>query len=100
MSEIPVVPVVSQIVKVNIRIYNVDLYNSLSALISQYNENDEVIKTNDITLTTQEYNQWQNDDSLVNLLLSKCGLSRKSEPTGATGASEESSSEPSGPTGV
>jgi hypothetical protein len=79
MSFINVEPKPSNIVKVNIRIYNVALFTSLSAYISQYNEQNEVIKTNDISLTTQEYNSWQNDEDLVNLLLNKVGLQKQEE---------------------
>lgn len=76
---IPVVPVTSSIVKVDINIYKVELFTTLSARVYQYNDIGENIKTNDITLTTEEYNSWVDDDALVNLILSKCGLARAPE---------------------
>jgi len=89
MSFISVQPVISSIVKVNIRIYNVDLYNSLSALITQYNQDGQLVKSVDITISTTEYNQWSSDDQLVDLLLSKCDLRRQDSPTGETGPTGE-----------
>jgi hypothetical protein len=79
MVNISVEPKPSNIVKVQIQIYHVELFNSLSAYVRQYNQDGDMIKVNNITLSQDEYNSWQNDEDLVNLLLNKVGLVKKQD---------------------
>jgi ribosome maturation factor RimP len=79
MVNILVEPVSSSIVSVQIQIYNVELFNSLSAYIRQYNDENQMVKLNNITLTSEEYNGWLDDSELVSLLLNKVGLVKKQD---------------------
>jgi hypothetical protein len=79
MVNIQVKPKPSNITSVQIQIYNVELFQSLSAYVNQYNEQNQIVKSDQIKLTNEEYENWMDDSELVNLLLSKVGLEKEDE---------------------
>lgn len=71
---------ISIINNVDIRITGLDLGKSVNVnAIMKHDE--QFIKSADITISGEEYDQWGNDDAyLENIVLHKLGLSRKDEP--------------------
>jgi hypothetical protein len=79
-EDIPVVPVLSQIVRARINIYECVLNYGLKCQVLQYNENNECIKVSNVEIIGDDYNNWMFDDELEVLILSKCGLTKQQEP--------------------
>lgn len=71
---------ISIINNVDIRITGLDLGKSVNVnAIMKHDE--QFIKSADITIAGEEYEQWGSDDAyLENIVLQKLGLSRKDEP--------------------
>lgn len=50
------------------------LYKGMFCLVHCYDANKLKIKTYQVELTPQEYNEWQDDATMEALILQKCGL--------------------------
>lgn len=62
------------ITKVQIRVMNVELFTSVSVVASLF-ENDKILDNKYFKIEGEEYNNWGNSDQyLVNLVLTKLGL--------------------------
>ncbi len=60
---------------------SVSLYNQAIVNVKALTDSNEVILNQNVVFTDEEYSQWGQDDAyLVNLALSKCGLSINSNP--------------------
>jgi hypothetical protein len=71
---------VSIINNVDIRITGLNLGNSVSVNVIMKND-ENFIKSSDITIEGEEYAAWGDDDSyLENLVLYKLGLNKRGEP--------------------
>jgi len=71
---------ISIINNIDIRITGLDLGKSVNVNVIIKND-EQFIKSADITIAGEEYDQWGSDDTyLENLILQKLGLSRKEEP--------------------
>jgi len=57
-----------------IKIYEVELRKGLKSKVSIYNDDNELISTENVVIENDDYNNWVNDDELEDLILSKCGL--------------------------
>ena len=112
MSIVIVEPTTPKELTANINIYSVELFKGLKAKVSVYNEDNQLIQTEEVEIKGEDYEEWVSDADLQDLILSKCGLKKKVEPsptgptgepapTGATGteSSESKESGPTGPTG-
>jgi hypothetical protein len=63
---------------IKIKIMNIDLFKSITLCVSLLNNNKNV-ENKIIKITDAEYTNWGNDDNyIVNLVLTKLGLSKKS----------------------
>ena len=62
------------IVSVEINIYKVVLNVGLNAIVYAFDSDNKQVDAFDILIIGDEYNNWQNDDELELLILSKCGL--------------------------
>ena len=102
MSIVIVEPTTPKELTANINIYSVELFVGLKAKVSVYNEDNQLIQTENVVIDGDEYNGWVDDNELEANILSKCGLKKKVDPsptgpTGETGATGESA--PTGATG-
>lgn len=73
-TKIPVEPVNVPIVSADINIFQCILNYGLKCIVYMYNEEGEVVKSQNIEIVGDEYNGWVSDDDLQILILSKCGL--------------------------
>lgn len=62
------------IVSVEINIYKVVLNVGLNAIVYAFDSDNKQVDAFDILIIGDEYQNWQNDDELELLILSKCGL--------------------------
>jgi len=77
-----------------IKIYELNLFIGLKSKVLIYNEDNELISTENVVIEGDDYNSWSDDFALQDLILSKCNLRKKQSPTGSTGPTGET-----GPTG-
>ena len=57
---------------------SVNLYNNCIVNVRCFTDTNEVILNQNVVLSDEEYSQWGTDDNyIVDLVLSKCGLSKK-----------------------
>lgn len=62
---------------IKIKIMNVDLFKSITICVSLLNNNKNV-DNKILKITGEEYTNWGNDDNyIINLVLTKLGLSKK-----------------------
>ena len=62
---------------IKIKIMNVDLFKSITICVSLLTNNKNV-DNKILKITGEEYNNWGNDDNyIINLVLTKLGLSKK-----------------------
>lgn len=65
--------IVDQAVKVKIEPYDIQLNNRCMVRVTLYNQFDIVLITRDIEVSTEEYLQWNEDQFLIDLMLTKIG---------------------------
>jgi len=76
MENIPVETKSLNIVSVKINVYELVLHEGFKAVVYQYDEDSKVIQSQEIQVVGEEYNSWMNDEDMIVLILSKCGLVR------------------------
>ena len=74
MENIPVETKSLNIVSVKINVYQLVLNEGFKAVVYQYDENNKVVQSQEIEVVGEDYNSWMNDDDMIVLILSKCGL--------------------------
>jgi len=74
MENIPVETKSLNIVSVKINVYQLVLNQGFKAVVYQYDENNKVVQSQEIEVVGEDYNSWMNDDDMIVLILSKCGL--------------------------
>ena len=62
-----------------IKIYEVELFVGLKSKVLIYNENNQLISTEEVSIDGNEYNNWMDDTLLEVLILSKCNLRKKQD---------------------
>jgi len=80
-DSIPVETKNLSICKVKINIYQLVFHVGFRCEVHQYDENDTLLKSTDLSIRGNEYDQWASDNEMINLILSKCGLVPKTIPS-------------------
>lgn len=63
---------------IQLSIFSIDLFKSVTVVVSLCDDKDYVIDNKQIIIEGEEYNNWSNDDNyLINLVLVKLGLTKK-----------------------
>ena len=64
--------------RVEIKIFNVELFKSVTVLATLCDDKDYIIDNKQIVIDGDDYANWSNDDSyLIDLVLLKLGLTKK-----------------------
>ena len=64
---------------IEIQILQLILFQSVSLIVSLYDENDHIIDNKVVAVEGQEYADWANNDQyLIDLVMVKLGLSKRS----------------------
>ena len=65
------------ITNINIRIISIELFTRLTICVSLF-DNNQLVDNVNLQITGEEYSNWGNDDQyIVDLVLSKLGMSKK-----------------------
>ena len=73
-SNIQPFAVVTNVTSFSVTCQDLTLYQSAMFQIQSYDVNDELVNINYMTLTTEEYLEWNNNDTyIINLAASKLG---------------------------
>ena len=62
-----------------IKIYELELYKGFKCKVNIYNEDNELISTENVVIEGDDYQNWIDDATLEALILSKCNLRKKQE---------------------
>jgi hypothetical protein len=81
-ENIPVETKSLEIVSVKINIYQLVLYNGFKCVVYQYDSQNGLVQAQEVEISGEEYNSWTSDDDMTTLILSKCGLVKKTSDPG------------------
>jgi hypothetical protein len=74
MSTIVPIQIPTNIVRFDVKLIKLELFSKAEFFVNSYDEDNKLIKTDIISLTPQEYQQWNSDDSfIVNLVAERLG---------------------------
>ena len=79
MSELVVEATTPNVFTAYIKIYEVELFVGLKSKVLIYNEDNQLISTEEVEIKDNEYNGWVDDNELEALILSKCNLRKKQD---------------------
>jgi hypothetical protein len=74
MNSIEPIGVWRSVVGFDVKLLRLNMFVDATFIVDSYDNTDKIVKTDYITLTTEEYQQWNSDDSyIVNLVAEKLG---------------------------
>lgn len=63
-------------VKADISVTNIKLFTKCDVTVSLKDENDNVLHSHSMEVNTEEYNQWNEDTFIIDLVCTKLGLTK------------------------